>query len=201
VPQEEIERRMIEAARLGLAVVRLKGGDPFVFGRGGEEIEALRAAGVPVEVVPGVSSALAAAAAAQIPLTHRDLAQSVTFVAGHAALGAEPDLDWPALARRNQTVVVFMGVGAAERIARRLIAAGRDPGTPVAVVENASRPGEVRAHGRLDRLAALIEGRGIEGPALIVIGEVAALGRDAPATEARDRAAPPQLAALWSLLA
>ncbi|MCG8442620.1 MAG: siroheme synthase CysG, partial [Caulobacterales bacterium] len=130
VPQAAIHDRMIAAARAGERVVRLKGGDPFIFGRGGEELEALRDAGVEAEVVPGVSSALAGAAAAGAPLTHRDHAQAVTFVTGHAKDG-EPDLDWPALARGNQTVVVFMGVGAAGSIAARLIAAGRAPSTPV----------------------------------------------------------------------
>src|SRR5689334_10119969 len=139
VPQDEIHRRMIEAAKSGKRVVRLKGGDPFIFGRGGEEVEALRAAGVDVEVVPGISAALGVAAATQIPLTHRDMAQAVTFVTGHAALGKEPDLDWTSLARPNQTVVVFMGVGTADAIAARLIAAGRDPVTPVAVIENGTR--------------------------------------------------------------
>ncbi len=106
---------MIEAARAGKRVVRLKGGDPFIFGRGGEEVEALRAANVEVEIVPGISAALGVAASTQIPLTHRDMAQAVTFVTGHAALGEEPDLDWHALARPNQTVVVYMGVGTCRR--------------------------------------------------------------------------------------
>ena len=151
VPQGEIHRRMIAAALDGKLVVRLKGGDPFIFGRGGEEVEALRAAGIAVEVVPGISAALGRAAAAQIPLTHREIAQAVTFVTGHAALGAEPDLDWAALARANQTVVVYMGVGTAEVIADRLLAAGRDAATPVAVIENGTRANEIRAFGRARR--------------------------------------------------
>jgi uroporphyrin-III C-methyltransferase / precorrin-2 dehydrogenase / sirohydrochlorin ferrochelatase len=175
VPQSEIHRRMIEAARAGKRVVRLKGGDPFIFGRGGEELEALRAAGVEVDVVPGISAALGCAAAAQIPLTHRDMAQAVTFVTGHAALGEEPDLDWAALARPNQTVVVFMGLGNADAIAARLIAAGADAATPVAVIENGTRESEIRAFGALGDVANVIQAAGIQGPALLVIGEVVAL--------------------------
>lgn len=200
VPQAEIERRMIAAARSGRRVVRLKGGDPFIFGRGGEEVEALRAAGVSVEVVPGVSAAMGCAAAAQIPLTHRDVAQSVTFVTGHAALGREPDLDWRALARPNQTVVVFMGVGAAGAISARLIAAGRDRKTPVAVIENGTRSDEVRALGLLGDLSDLIQSAGIEGPALLIIGEVAALAEQGHRIAGPLRASPPRLSALWEML-
>lgn len=201
VPQDEIHARMIAAARQGLDIVRLKGGDPFVFGRGGEEVEALRVAGVAVEIVPGVSSALGCAASAQIPLTHRDAAQAVTFVTGHAALGAEPDLDWAALARPNQTVVVFMGLGTAETIAARLMAAGRDAATPVAIIENGTRPDEVRAFGRLDDLVNVIARAGITGPALLVIGEVVAFAKDAPAfTRPEKRGAQPGLSDLWKLV-
>jgi uroporphyrin-III C-methyltransferase / precorrin-2 dehydrogenase / sirohydrochlorin ferrochelatase len=159
--------------------VRLKGGDPFIFGRGGEEVEALRAAGVDVDVVPGISAALGVAASAQIPLTHRDVAQAVTFVTGHAKLGQTPDLDWDALARGNQTVVVYMGVGTAGTIAARLIAAGRDAATPVAVIENGTRAEEIRAFGVLGELSEIIVRAGIQGPALLVIGEVVKVARDA----------------------
>ncbi len=196
VPQAEIHRRMIAAARAGKFVVRLKGGDPFIFGRGGEEVEALRAAGVALEVVPGISSALGCAAAAQIPLTHRDMAQAVTFVTGHAALGAEPDLDWAGLAHPNQTVVVFMGVGAAEVIGARLIVAGRDPATPVAVIENGTRADEVRAFGSLGELADVVQRNGIGGPALLIIGEVVSVAQAAP----RANTAKPSLGSLWELL-
>ena len=202
VPQDEIHRRMIEAAEAGMRVVRLKGGDPFIFGRGGEEVEALREAGVTVEVVPGISSALGAAASIQVPLTHRDAAQSVTFVTGHAALGKEPDLDWTALARPNQTVVVFMGVGTAGMIAARLIAAGREPSTPVAIVENATRANEIAVFGSLDRAAELIQSAGITGPALLVIGEVVALAKDAPQavrSETQAGKAKPSLSDLWRM--
>jgi uroporphyrin-III C-methyltransferase len=200
VPQDEIHRRMVEAARAGKRVVRLKGGDPFIFGRGGEEVEALRAAGIEVEVVPGISAALGVAAAAQIPLTHRDVAQAVTFVTGHAALGKEPDLDWTALARPNQTVVVFMGVGTADMIAARLIAAGRDPSTPVAIIENGTRDDEVRAFGALGSVADVIQTNGIQGPALLIIGEVAALARREVQGADTAKAGRPTLASLWEML-
>lgn len=204
VPQDEIHRRMIEAAQAGKRVVRLKGGDPLIFGRGGEEVEALREAGISVDVVPGISSALGAAASMQVPLTHRDVAQSVTFVTGHAALGKEPDLDWTALARPNQTVVVFMGVGTAGMIAARLIAAGREPSTPVAIAENATRANEIAVFGSLDRAAELIQSAGITGPALLVIGEVVALAKDAPPAPVRrgetmDSKTKPSLSDLWRM--
>lgn len=201
VPQAEIQRRMIEAAKTGKRVVRLKGGDPFIFGRGGEEVEALRAANVEVEVVPGISSALGCAAAAQIPLTHRDMAQAVTFVTGHAALGQEPDLDWNALARPNQTVVVFMGVGTAGTIAARLVAAGRDPVTPVAVIENGTRQNEISAFGALGNVAEVIQSAGIQGPALLIIGEVVALAqRNQTAAAAPAKASKPTVSSLWEML-
>ena len=200
VPQGEIHRRMIDAAKAGRRVVRLKGGDPFIFGRGGEELEALRAAGIDVEVVPGISSALGCAAAAQIPLTHRDMAQAVTFVTGHAALGQEPDLDWQALARPNQTVVVFMGVGTAGTIAARLVAAGRDPVTPIAVIENGTRANEISAFGQLGNAADVIYAAGINGPALLIIGEVVALAQRNQAASAPGKAAKPKLSSLWEML-
>ncbi len=203
VPQVEIHRRLVDAARAGKRVVRLKGGDPFIFGRGGEEVEALRAAGIEVEVVPGISSALGCAASAQIPLTHRDMAQAVTFVTGHAKLGEEPDLDWNALARANQTVVVFMGVGTAAMIAARLVAAGRGPETPAAVIESGTREGEIRAFGVLGELSEIIQRSGIQGPALLIIGEVVALAKDAPRlamSYASGSNAAPSLADLWRMV-
>ncbi len=200
VPQDDIHRRLVAVAKAGKRVVRLKGGDPFIFGRGGEEVEALRAAGMDVEVVPGISSALGCAAAAQIPLTHRDFAQTVTFVTGHAALGQEPDLDWRALARPNQTVVVFMGVGTADMIAARLIAAGRDPSTPAAVIENGTREDEVIAFGTLGQIAEVIQTNGVQGPALLVIGEVVALAQDKRRAVAKAQAEQPTLASLWRML-
>lgn len=175
VPQAEIEARLVASAREGLRVVRLKGGDPFIFGRGGEELDAVLGAGVEAHVVPGISSALGCAASAGVPLTHRDHAQTLTFVTGHAKAGGVPDLDWKSLARPAQTVVVFMGVDTAPVIAERLVAAGRDPSTPIAVIENGTRPDEVRVFGVLSELPFLIEDEGITGPALLIIGEVAGL--------------------------
>ena len=177
VPQDIIQLKLVEAARQGKTVVRLKGGDPFVFGRGGEEVDALREAGIDVDVVPGISSALGCAASAQIPLTHRDHAQSVTFVTGHAKLDEEPDLDWNALARDNQTVVIFMGVGTAPRMMQRLTEAGRKGSTPVAVIENGTRDNERIVLGELSELPELLENNGIDGPALLIVGEAAACGR------------------------
>jgi uroporphyrin-III C-methyltransferase len=188
LPQDAINALLVGLAREGLKVVRLKGGDPFLFGRGGEELEYCRAAGVEAHVVPGVTAALAAAAGAGAPLTHRGLAQAVTFVTGHAAQGGEPDLDWAFLARPNHTVAVYMGLSTAARIAERLMAAGRAASTPVAVVENASLPQERRLLTTLGGLGEAV--LGLDGPALLVVGEVAALADVSalPAVGAREPA-------------
>lgn len=173
--QDEINRMLVAFALDGLKVVRLKGGDPFMFGRGGEELEAARAAGVPCHVIPGVTAALAAGASAGAPLTHRGAAQAVTFVTGHAAKGGEPDLDWAALAKANQTVVVYMGLSMAGPIAARLMAAGRDGATPALIVENASRVDERRV---TTTLSGLAEAAGtLHGPALLILGEAMALAQ------------------------
>ena len=173
LPQDDINALLVGLAREGLKVIRLKGGDPFVFGRGGEELQACRAAGVECHVVPGVSSGLAAAAMAGAPLTHRGLAQAVTFVTGHAASGGEPALDWTALARANQTVVIYMGLTTAALIATRLIEAGRQASTPVLVVERASLHDEHRILTTLTDLGRDVQG--LDGPAILIVGEVAAL--------------------------
>ncbi len=173
VPQDEIETRMIALAREGKTVVRLKGGDPFVFGRGGEELDALQAAGVKAHVTPGVTAATGCAAATGMALTHRDHAQAVTFVTGHARGDADPDLDWEALANLKNTLVVYMGVGKADAIAHRLMEHGRDRATPVAVVENGTRENQIIVKGALEDLGALVRDGGIKGPALLVIGDVA----------------------------
>ncbi len=173
VPQDQIEALMVEEARAGHRVVRLKGGDPFVFGRGGEELEAMRAAGVPVFVVPGVTAALACAASAGIPLTHRDHAQSVTFVTAQEKPGGIAP-DWEKLAGPNQTLAIYMGAGRASETAASLIAAGRSGATPVAIVENGSRPDERVVTGSLDDLGGLVARSNLTGPALLFVGECAA---------------------------
>ncbi len=173
--QDEINRMLVAFAQEGLNVVRLKGGDPFIFGRGGEELEACREAGVECHVVPGVTAALAASANAGAPLTHRGSAQAVTFVTGHAALGSEPDLDWESLAKANQTVVIYMGVSTAAGISGRLIGAGRVGSTPALIVENASRADERRI---VTTLAGLpLAAADIAGPALLIVGEAMALAQ------------------------
>ena len=151
-------------------MVRLKGGDPFVFGRGGEEALALLEAGIPFEVVPGVSSAVAAPAAAGVPVTHRGVAAAFTVVTGHRRAG-EPDVDWRSLAKVGGTVVVLMGVSQRGVIAAELIAGGLDPATPVAAVRSATTADEVVARCRLDDLATTP----VDSPAVLVIGAVAAL--------------------------
>ena len=180
LPQDEINRLLVAFALEGLTVVRLKGGDPFIFGRGGEELLACRAAGVACHVVPGVTAALAASADAGAPLTHRGSAQAVTFVTGHAAHG-EPDLDWASLARPNQTVVIYMGLTTAGLIAARLIEAGREGSTPALIVVNASRADEQKIAATLAGLPAAAEG--LTGPALLIVGEAMALADVNPIAE------------------
>jgi uroporphyrin-III C-methyltransferase len=181
LPQDDINQLLVALAREGLSVVRLKGGDPFLFGRGGEELQELRAAGVEARVVPGVTAALAAAADAGAALTHRGLAQAAVFVTGHAASGGEPDLDWASLAKANQTVVVYMGLSTAAVIAARLIGAGRAISTPAMIVENASLADEQRIITTLGGLGAAADG--LDGPALLIIGEVVALASANPIVE------------------
>jgi uroporphyrin-III C-methyltransferase len=179
--QDEINRMLVAFAREGLNVVRLKGGDPFIFGRGGEELEACRDAGIDCHVIPGVTAALAAGASAGAPLTHRGAAQAVTFVTGHAANGKEPDLDWASLAKANHTVVIYMGLSQAAPIAARLMAAGRGGSTPALIVENASRADERRVVTTLAGLAAAAAT--LSGPALLIVGEAMALAQAATPAE------------------
>jgi uroporphyrinogen III methyltransferase/synthase len=175
VPQEEIAERMIEAARAGRSIVRLKGGDPFVFGRGGEEGEALREAGVEFEVVPGVTAGVAASAYAGIPVTHRDEASAVAFVTGHEDPEKEETaLDWDALARFPGTLVFYMGVKRLAENAMALIEAGRDPEEPAAAIERGTMPGQRTVMGTLATIAEGVEREAIGAPALIVVGPVAA---------------------------
>ena len=173
VPQEKIAALMVAEARAGHHVVRLKGGDPFVFGRGGEELEAVRAAGIDVIVVPGITAALGCAASAGIPLTHRGQSQAVSFVTAETRPGG-PAPDWSSLAAPNHTLAVYMGVSGAQDVQDRLISGGRDPQTPVAVIENGSRPDQRTLTGRLKDLADLVRREAVSSPALLVVGEVAA---------------------------
>jgi uroporphyrin-III C-methyltransferase len=178
MPQDAINALLVDLAREGRRVVRLKGGDPFIFGRGGEEVEALRAAGVAVEIVPGISAALGSAAQAQLPLTHRDASSAVSFVAGQCKGLSEQD--WSGLAGTGRTLVIYMGVATAAAIADKLIADGVSPAIPVAVLENGARP-EMRAlRTLLADLGEMVEREAVKSPALIVVGEVAryAIARD-----------------------
>jgi len=170
--QDEINALMAELALAGKRVVRLKGGDPFIFGRGGEELDYLQRRGIAVEVVPGVTAAAGCAAAAGIPLTLRGTALAVTFLTGHARDG-EPDLDWAGLAAGRQTLAVYMGVSTAGTVARRLIEHGLSAATPVAIIENGTRPEQRVVTGLLQDLPVKLQQGGIAGPALIIIGEVA----------------------------
>ena len=172
MPQDDINALLVREALAGHDVVRLKGGDPFIFGRGGEEAEACHAAGVPVQIVPGVSAALGAAAAAQIPLTHRDSASIVSFVAGQCKGLA--DQNWAGLAGVGRTLVIYMGVATSDAIAEKLMADGLAPDMPIAVIENAARPTMRVLRGALAGLGLLVAEKRVKSPALIVIGEVAA---------------------------
>ncbi|MFC7421899.1 siroheme synthase CysG [Iodobacter arcticus] len=174
VPQEEINQLLVRYARQGKKVLRLKGGDPFIFGRGGEEIEELADAGIAFEVVPGITSAAGASCYAGIPLTHRDYAQSVTFVTGHRRDG-EVELDWPRLVSPTETVVVYMGVAQVDKICVQLIKHGRNPATPAAMVEKATLSKQRVVVGTLSDLAQKVADLGIKPPALIIIGEVVSL--------------------------
>lgn len=187
MPQDEINSLLIRHARAGRQVVRLKGGDPLIFGRGGEEAEAARAAGIAVEIVPGVSAANGAAAAAQIALTHRDASSIVSFVAGQCKGLAEQD--WAGLAGKGRTLVIYMGVATAGQIAEKLMADGLAPDMPVAVIENGARTNMRVLRGLLAGLPELIAQEAVVSPALIVIGEVTAR-KDAAVARIAQEAAP-----------
>ncbi|HZO02271.1 MAG TPA: uroporphyrinogen-III C-methyltransferase [Burkholderiales bacterium] len=177
--QAFIEKLMIQAARAGQTVVRLKGGDPFVFGRGGEELERLRSCGIEVEVIPGVTAGIGAPAMLGIPVTHRALSHGVTFVTGHGA-----DIDWAALVRSKTTLVVYMGLRSIEKISSALVAAGMDPATPACIIENGTLQTQKALVTTLDRLS----GEGFTGPAVIVIGDVVRMAA-AKAAAVEERAA------------
>lgn len=190
LPQAEINTLLIRQARQGRRVVRLKGGDPFLFGRGGEEVQALAEAGIRCEVIPGITAACGAAARGLIPLTHRDYAQGVSFVTGHRRDG-EDELDWARHTGAEETIVVYMGLAEAERICAELMRHGRPGSTPAAVIERATTPQQRIVSGDLATLPELIHAAGVRPPALLIIGEVVRLH---PVLSAMQSPAAPPLA-------
>lgn len=170
VPQEGINDILVREARTGGCIVRLKGGDPFIFGRGGEEAEACRTAGIEVEVVPGISAAMGGAAGAMLPLTHRDAASAVTFVAGQCK--GLTDQNWAGLAGKGRTLVIYMGVATANDITEKLICDGLSPDTPVAVLERATRPDARAMRTILTDLGDMIVREQVVSPAIIIVGDV-----------------------------
>ncbi len=175
--QEEINELLVRLVREGNRVCRLKGGDPFIFGRGGEEAEALQEAGLPWQVVPGITAAAACAAYAGIPLTHRDMAQSVVLLTAHGKNSVDK-LDWASLARERQTLAVYMGVSRFPELMRQLIRHGRAADTPVAIIERGTTPQQRVIRGTLGQLTLLAEAHRVEAPAMLIIGEVATLGSE-----------------------
>lgn len=171
VPQDEISALLVSKAQAGFSVVRLKGGDPFIFGRGGEELEVAQAANVEVDIIPGITAALGCAAQAKIPLTHRDHASAVTFVAGQCRdLAAQ---DWRGLAAKGRTLVIYMGLNGAGDIATKLMADGLDADTPVAVIENGTRRNARVVQTSLADLTVIVQRYGFGSPSLLVVGDVA----------------------------
>lgn len=173
--QSEINKLLLKLARAGHDVVRLKGGDPFVFGRGSEEAQFLAQHGIPFDVVPGVTAATACASYSGIPLTHRGLSRSVHFVTGHCAHGVDETIDWACYTAKNSTVVIYMGLKNLPQICKQLIEAGRAPETPAAVIENGTTSQQRRCISVLQDIAEKAAVDQIDAPALIVIGEVVAL--------------------------
>lgn len=174
MPQQQISRMLVELAQQGKRVLRLKGGDPFIFGRGGEEIEELAAAKIPFQIVPGITAASGCAAYAGIPLTHRDFAQSVRFVTGHLKDGS-CDLDWQQLAQTGQTLVFYMGLVSLPLICAELIAHGSSPHLPIALIQQGTTVHQKVFTGTLKTLPALIEATEVQAPTLIIVGEVVSL--------------------------
>jgi uroporphyrin-III C-methyltransferase len=174
MPQEAINALLLRLARQGRHVVRLKGGDPFIFGRGGEEMQVLAEAGIAVEVVPGITAACGVSCYAGIPLTHRDYAQACVFVTGHLQDGSA-GLDWAALARPRQTLVIYMGLGALDEICTQLVAHGMSADMPAAVVEKGTTLDQRVVTGDLRNLASRVAASGLESPCLIIVGEVVRL--------------------------
>jgi len=186
-PQVFIEKLMIQYAKAGNTVARLKGGDPFVFGRGGEELQALAAEGIDVEIIPGVTAGLGVPAALGIPVTHRGVASGVTFITGHMQEGAEPGSEprsepgiqpnWEALARSGTTLVIYMGLRRLEEICGALMAAGMKPETPACAIENGTLRSQREVVGTLRDLAREVLNQKIAGPAIVVIGDVVRFSR------------------------
>ena len=174
-PQEFIEKLLISYAAEGKTVARLKGGDPFVFGRGGEELQTLTEAGIEVEVIPGITAGTAAPATLGIPVTHREIARGVTFVTGHSNDGAEPD--WATLARCGTTLVIYMGVKRPSHIACALMKSGMPPGTPACAIENGTLESQRQVLGTVGDLEKRVSEEKLASPAIIVVGEVVSLGR------------------------
>lgn len=192
VPQHEINALLVALARKGHTVVRLKGGDPFIFGRGSEETECLREAGIPFEVVPGITAAQGCAAATGVPLTHRGLATGVRYVTGHCRADLPLELDWAGLADPETTLVVYMGAASIAGIAGKLIAHGMPADLPVMAVNNGTTPDERRLVSRLDRVADAAAAEGFSGPVLFVIGRVVSLYEERPAALLARLAAAPR---------
>jgi len=177
VPQDKITELIIEKAQSGGKIVRLKGGDPFVFGRGGEEAEALVEKGIEFEVVPGISSSVAAPMYAGIPLTHREYAASVAIITGHRAGDAEKPINWAKIAESVDTMVILMGIESLDRIANKMLEGGVSPNKPVAIIESGTYPQQRTLIDSLGNIVKEAEKKQIKPPAVIVIGEVANLGR------------------------
>ncbi len=183
-PQAFIERKLVQLARQGLTVARVKGGDPYVFGRGGEEVQALCRAGVAVEVVSGITAGIGVPAALGIPVTHRAFCRGVTFVTGNTRDGAQPD--WRALSGSGTTLVIYMGLSNLAGIVGGLREAGMPASTPVAVVQNGTLPAQRSVISRLDRVVVAVAREGLQSPALVVVGEVVTLAHDTARDEARN---------------
>ncbi|MCX8086217.1 MAG: uroporphyrinogen-III C-methyltransferase [Rhodocyclaceae bacterium] len=174
VPQEDLNLMLVRLAKTNRRIVRLKGGDPYTFGRGGEEVETLKENGVPFEVVPGITAATGVAAYAGIPLTHRNYAQACVFVTGHLKDGSM-NLDWPGLARRRQTVIIYMGLSGLAYLCEQLIHHGLPPDWPAAIVQHGTQPSQRTVTGTLATLPTLAQAAGLKAPTLIIVGEVVRL--------------------------
>ncbi|MDR0609354.1 MAG: uroporphyrinogen-III C-methyltransferase [Planctomycetaceae bacterium] len=175
VPQEEIDSLMVSKAKQGLHVVRLKGGDPFVFGRGGEELEILYKNNIPFEVIPGISSSIAAGIGAGIPLTHRDYSSSLHIITGHAKKNGQLDIDFKSLAQLNGTIVILMGITALENICTGFLEAGMNPQMPAAIIENATLKTQRKFIGTLETLWGLSQRNHVVSPSVVIIGNVCTL--------------------------